>query len=75
MTLTSTAVSNRRSQGRSTAMKWSTPGFCKPMALSMPAGVSATRGGGLPGHGSRETPLTMIPPKRPRSKYPAYSRP
>jgi hypothetical protein len=29
-------------------MKRSTPGFCSPMELTMPAGVSATRGGGLP---------------------------
>src|SRR5207244_8686564 len=44
---------------------WSTPGFCSPMAFSMPAGVSYTRCGGLPRRGSRVVPLsTMAPASR-----------
>ena len=35
------------------------PGFSRPMALIMPAGVSVTRGGGLPVRGSTVTVLGM----------------
>ena len=37
------------------------------MALSIPAGVSATRGVGLPNRGSRVVALIMIEPNRSKS--------
>jgi hypothetical protein len=46
-------------------MKASTPGFCKPTALSMPPGVSAQRGVGLPTHGMDEMPFVIKPPRLP----------
>ncbi len=36
--------------------------FCRPMELIMPPSVSHRRGGGLPTIGSRESPLTTMPP-------------
>ena len=54
-------------------MTTSRPGFCSPMALSMPEGLSATLGTGLPRRGSKVVALTMIDPNRVRSKYRAYS--
>ena len=50
------------SQGSSSAMNASTPGFCRPTELSMPEGVSATRAGGLPWRFWRVRPLTDMPP-------------
>ena len=40
------------------------PGFCRPTALSIPPGVSAMRGAGLPKRGSRVVPLTLIAPRQ-----------
>ena len=40
------------------------PTFSSPIALSMPQAVSTTRGGGLPGRGSRDIPLTTTAPSR-----------
>ena len=37
--------------GTFSAMNASMPGLVRPMALSMPDGVSAVRGGGLPARG------------------------
>ena len=54
------------SQGRSSFMKCSTPGFCSPTALSIPPGVSVTRGGGLPGRSWRVVPLQLMPPSSER---------
>ena len=54
-------------------MNRSMPTFCRPMALSIPAGVSTMRGGGLPGRGFRVTVLVTIPPSRGRSTKPANS--
>ena len=56
-------------------MNTSIPGFCRPIALSMPALTSATRGVGFPGHGTLDTPLVTIPPSPARSINSAYSRP
>ncbi len=38
------------------------PGFCSPMALSMPIGVSQTRCGGLPSRGLSVVPLSTTAP-------------
>ena len=43
------------------------------MALSIPAGVSTIRGGGLPGRGFTVTVLVTIPPNRVRSTSAASS--
>ena len=61
--------------GRSRLTKVSTPGFCKPMALSMPPYTSATRGVGLPSQGTSDTPLVTTAPSRLRSTKSAYSIP
>ena len=45
------AVGSVRRYGRWWAMKWSMPSLSRPMALSMPDGVSTVRGGGLPARG------------------------
>jgi len=60
--LTMAATSNCRSQGISSVITFSTPGFCKPILFSIPAGVSAIRGVGLPNLGSNVVPLVIIPP-------------
>ena len=62
-------------KGRSSAMKASTPGPCRPMALSRPPGTSAWRGRGLPGQGRARTPLTVTAPRRETSKKASYSWP
>src|SRR3972149_4153032 len=56
-------------------MKASTPGFCRPIELSIPEGVSEVRGGELPSLGSRVSDLVMRAPRRRRSKKGAYSCP
>ncbi len=43
------------------------PTFSRPMALSMPHGVSTILGGGLPMEGLSDKPLTIIAPSRFRS--------
>ena len=43
------------------------------MALSIPAGVSTMRGGGLPGRGFTVTVLVTMPPNRATSTSPANS--
>ena len=53
----------------------STPGFCRPIELSMPAGVSVTRGGGLPIRGLSVVPLEQIAPRRWTSTTSPYSIP
>ena len=62
-TLTITGTSCWASHLRGPAQKASTPGFCRPMLLSMPLGVSAMRGESLPAQGSRETPLVVTAPR------------
>ena len=65
--LATTGTSFQGSFGSFSLTKDSTPSFCRPTALSMPQGVSATRGVGLPGRGWRERPLTTMPPREARS--------
>ena len=63
------------SHARSRVTNASTPGFCRPIEFSMPLAVSAMRGLALPAHGSSETPLVTIAPRRARSTKSANSRP
>ena len=51
------------------------PGFCRPMALSMPPYTSAIRGVGFPSQGTFDTPFVTMPPKRFKSINCAYSSP
>ena len=74
-TFTMVRVSCAASQGRVFSQNASTPGFCKPMEFSMPDGVSAMRGVGLPSQGVKETPLVVMAPRRATSKKSAYSLP
>src|SRR4051794_31216752 len=53
----------------------STPGFWRPIELSIPAGVSVTRGGGLPRRGLSVVPLQQIAPSAWTSTTSPYSRP
>src|SRR5262249_32494074 len=55
-------------------MKWSMPSLSRPMALSMPDGVSTVRGGVLPMRGCRVTVLGMMPPRRGKGTVPAVPR-
>ncbi len=58
-------VSPKSSVGRMAFTTWSTPGFCSPIALIMPQGVSVTRGGGFPRRGFAVVPFrTMAPASR-----------
>ena len=53
----------------------STPGFCSPIELSIPPGVSVTRGVGLPIRGLSVVPLQQIAPSRSTSTTSPYSIP
>ena len=55
------------SQGNFSDRTTSKPGFCRPIALSIPEGVSATLGVGFPKRGSSVVALIMIDPKRSKS--------
>src|SRR5690606_13208378 len=55
-------VSEKSSFGRMCRTTWSTPGFCRPIAFSIPADVSQTRCGGLPRRGSSVVPFSTIAP-------------
>ena len=57
------------------SMTASTPGFWSPIELSMPAGVSVTRGGSLPNRGWSVVPLQQMAPSRPISTTSPYSMP
>lgn len=63
------------SHGKSTSHKCFTPGFCKPMELSMPEGVSAMRGDSLPSQPLSETPLVVTAPIPATFTKSEYSRP
>ena len=52
------------SLGSSSATTFSTPGFCSPTALIIPAGHSAMRGVGFPKRGSRVVPLKEKLPRQ-----------
>ena len=56
-------------------MTASTPGFWRPIELSIPPGVSVTRGVGLPILGFSVVPLQQIPPSRSTSTTSPYSTP
>ena len=55
---------NRRSRGSSSWITLSTPGFCRPTLLSIPAGHSATRIPWLPNRGDRVVPLKEKEPRQ-----------
>ena len=55
-------VSVKSSVGRMRSTTWSAPGFCNPMALSMPMGVSYTRCGLLPRRALPVVPLRHTAP-------------
>ncbi len=74
-TLTATRAPASRRNWRSVLQNCSTPGFWRPMALSIPDGVSAIRGVGRPRRGSRLTDLVTTPPMPARSRKAAISRP
>ena len=58
-------VSKKSRPGKMLRTTLSTPGFCSPMALSMPSAVSAMRCAGLPRRGCPVVPLsTMAPTSR-----------
>ncbi len=61
-TLAKKRVSLKSSEGRISLTTWSVPGFCSPMALSMPAGVSAMRCGRFPSRGSSVVPFRQTAP-------------
>ena len=56
-------------------MTASTPGFWSPIELSMPPGVSVTRGVTLPIRGLSVVPLQQIAPSRWTSTTSPYSMP
>ena len=62
-------------KGRSLASHPSMPGFCRPIALSMPDGVSCMRGVGRPWRGSSVTDLTSTAPRSAMSKNRSISAP
>ena len=53
----------------------SNPGFCNPIAFSIPLVVSATLGVALPKRGSRVQAFIIMEPNWFKSKYFAYSSP
>ena len=63
------------SQGRSRWRNASMPGPCRPTEYSIPLGVSAIRGVGLPARGSSVTDLVITAPILATSKNWASSRP
>ncbi|CDB62155.1 uncharacterized protein BN486_02283 [Clostridium clostridioforme CAG:132] len=74
-TLTTIFVSYCFKKGISLFVNTSTPGFWRPMALSMPPYTSAILGVGLPGHGALATPLVTTAPRRFKSTNSLYSMP
>ena len=74
-TFTMTVAPRARSSGSFSRTKRCTPMPCRPMAFSMPAGVSTIRGGGCPARSLRKSPLTTTAPSEERSTTPAYSTP
>ena len=74
-TLTPIVAPDFFKKGRSLARNLSTPGFSRPIALSIPEGVSAIRGDGLPSHGTSETPLVTTAPSLEISMKSEYSSP
>jgi hypothetical protein len=62
-------------KGRSLSSHPSIPGFCSPIALSIPDGVSNMRGVGSPSRGSSVTDFTTIAPSSAMSKNRSISAP
>ena len=62
-------------RGSVSSRKCSTPGFSRPMQLSMPSDVSVMRTPSLPRRGRSVVPLTMTPPRRERSTKSLNSSP
>ena len=60
---------------RSLSINVSIPGFCNPIALSIPAPVSAILGVGLPFHGLSATPFVVTAPSLSISTNSLYSIP
>jgi hypothetical protein len=74
-TLTITVAPSRSSSGSFSRTNRRTPMPCRPIALSIPDGVSTMRGGGWPSRSARNRPLTAIAPSEDRSSRSAYSTP
>src|ERR1019366_10023745 len=66
---------NSLRNGQYFLMNPSTPGPCKPMALSIPLATSAVRGVGLPRTGFNRMPLTVTAPSWFKSINREYSAP
>ena len=66
-----------RSNASRSCKKSSTPGFWRPIELTIPAGVSAMRGGGLParGRGRRLWQHRYGHPTSPRASWRVFRRP
>ena len=62
-------------KARSRWINVSIPGFCNPIALSIPLFVSAIRGVGFPAHGTLATPFVVTAPSFSRSTNSLYSIP
>src|SRR5262245_15365209 len=73
--LTITVARSCRSSGSFSRMKRWTPIPCRPIAFSMPDGVSTMRSGGWPSRSLRKSPLVTNAPSVVRSTAPAYSSP
>src|SRR3954471_20823112 len=74
-TLTMTGTSHSCQRGTYLSMTASTPGFSTPIELSIPPGVSVTRGVGLPIRGFSVVPLQQMPPSLSTSTTSPYSTP
>ena len=74
-TLTITVAPRARSSGIFSSMNRCAPIPCRPIAFSMPAGVSTIRGAGWPSRALRNSPLDTIAPRVDRSTTSAYSTP
>jgi hypothetical protein len=70
---TITGTPARSMNGPSFSTNPSTPGFWRPIAFSIPDGVSAIRGVGMPFTGRGVTLFVTMPPTWPRSTIPASS--
>ena len=68
-------VSYFRKFGKSFCIKYSTPGFCKPILFNIPLAVSQILGGLFPLFGFSDVPFVIIAPSFPRSKNSLYSLP
>ena len=72
---TMTRAPRASSGGRSCSSQASTPGFCRPTELSIPAVASHTRGAGLPSQGKGDSDLAVTAPSAAGSPSRATSSP